>query len=142
MGAHVCTLGLKNTVEGRKHRCPWERPHFPFVGSASLYLLFFCFLEGVEGLTRGSVAVPRIGWGRGKCLWLPSLDCSCPLQPLYRPHFPACTSYGVPSQGSGEDSRIKVIWAARGTSEGTSSVYLSLPPPRCRRTLRNSGLDP
>lgn len=74
MGAHVFALGLKNTKEGRKHRCPWERPHFPFVGSVSLYLLFSCFLEGLEGLNRGSVAVPGIGWGRGNCLWLPSLD--------------------------------------------------------------------
>lgn len=30
-----------------------------------------CFLEGVEGLNGGSVAVPRIGWGSDNCLLLP-----------------------------------------------------------------------
>lgn len=71
----VCVLGLeKAEKERRKHPCPWERLHFPFVGSVSLCPVFFCFLEGVEELNRGSGAVPIIGWDCGKCLWLPSLD--------------------------------------------------------------------
>lgn len=76
VGAHVCALGLKKAEEGRRkqHCCPWESLHFPFVWSVSLYLVFFSRLEGVEGLYRGSVAVPRIGWDHGNCLWLPSLN--------------------------------------------------------------------
>lgn len=75
VGARAYALGVPKAEEGRrKHHWPWERLHFPFVGRVSLYLVFFCFLESVEGLNRGSVAVPRIGWDRGNCLWLPSID--------------------------------------------------------------------
>lgn len=62
----MCALGLKKAEEeGGSIAAPGkEGLRFPFVESASLYLVFFCFLEGVEGLTSGSGAVPRIGWDR------------------------------------------------------------------------------
>lgn len=49
-----------------------KKAPFPTQGSVSLRLVFCCFLEGVEELTGGSVAVPRIGWDCGNCLRLPS----------------------------------------------------------------------
>lgn len=48
------------------------KAQFPFRWECVLVSVFFCCLEGGEGLNGGSVEVPRIGWDSDNCLRLPS----------------------------------------------------------------------
>lgn len=50
---------------------PLGKPQFPFRWECVLVSGVLCFLEDVEGLNGGSVAVPRIGWDSDNCLRLP-----------------------------------------------------------------------
>lgn len=50
---------------------PLGKAQFPFRWECVLVSGVLCFLEDVEGLNGGSVAVPRIGWDSDNCLRFP-----------------------------------------------------------------------